>query len=376
MRSGSDAIIIFLLYTTLTIATATTYMYGQGSKYNSQSINGGKLRNMMNLNNIPAMMKNTRTFPLMRVPLMTGGMRGKNLNSFSQGSSIGVNGLSSGFSGVQNGYGTRMGSVRGGNKHGLGMNRFNNGFGVRMGSQHGKMNKKTGVMSGGLQRTSFSTSYFPSSKANTVPEMNSFGGDFSLMQNGLGSGMGFDYGSTTKMTRGMLGGTQGSSFGTSYLPSSNGNTFPKMNGFGGDINRIENGHGNGIGLGYGSINKMAGGMQGGAQLPSYGISLLSSGNMNGFGGKIGSAGLGTTLGTSVDNYNIGANMARTQNTGIGHSSTGNQGIGGMVSYGYTSMGSGSPWGINDYVFDNVDRFDDLGDLGGDFSSDFDDIFGK
>ncbi|KAL3864984.1 hypothetical protein ACJMK2_006623 [Sinanodonta woodiana] len=372
MRSGSDAIIIVLLYTTLTIATATTYMYGQGSKYNSQSINGGKLRNMMNLNNIPAMMKNTRTFPLMRMPLMTGGMRGKNLNSFSQGSSIGVNGLSSGFSGVQNGYGTRMGSVRGGNKLGRGMNSVHNRIGVRMGSQHGRMNKMTGVMSGGPQGTSFSTSYFPSSKANTVPEMNGFGGDFSLMQNGLGSGMGFGYGSTTKMTGGMLGGNQGSSFGTSYLPSSNGNTFPKMNGFGGDISRIENGHESEIGLGHGSINKMAGGMQGGAQLPSYGISFLSSGNMNGFGGKIGSAGLGTTFGTSLGN--TGANIAMTQNTGIGHSSSGNQGIGGMFSYGYSTIGSGSPWGMYDDVFDNLDRFDDLGDLAGDFSSDFDDVF--
>ncbi|KAK3599394.1 hypothetical protein CHS0354_036407 [Potamilus streckersoni] len=366
MRSGSYAIIVFLLCTTVAIATANTFIYSQGSKFNSQSINGGNLRNMMNLKNILVGMKNARILPLMRMQVGMGRMIGKGPNSVSQGSAIGGgNGLGSGFSSLQNGYGIRMGSVGGRNGLSLAINRIQNGFGIGMGSGYGRMNRMTGGMSGGPQGTSFSTSYLPGGNANTVPKMNGFGGGLSLIQNGFGSGMGFGYGRTNRMTGGMSGGPQGTSVSTSYLLSGNGNTIPKMNGLGGGVNRIENGLGNGVGSGYESMNKMAGGMPGGSQLPSYGMSFLSS------GGNIGSAGLGTTFGTSLGN--IGANMVMSQNTGIGHSSSGNQGIGGIVPYGYSPIDNGSPWGFNDDIFDN---FGDSDDLGVDFASDFDDIFDR
>ncbi|KAK3599395.1 hypothetical protein CHS0354_036410 [Potamilus streckersoni] len=366
MRSGSDTIIVVLLYNTLTIATANTFIYSQGNKYNSKNINGGNLRNNMNFNNIQVGMKNARTLPLVR---MRAGMERMGLNSVSQGSVIGGrNGRGTGFSSVQKGFGTRMGSVGGGNGLNIGINRIHNGFGIGIGSGYGRMNRMTGGMSGGSQGTSFSTSYLPSSNENTVPKMNGFGGGLNLIQNGLGSGIGFGYGRTTKMTGAMVSGPQGSSFVTSFLPSGNGNTMHNMNGLGGGVHRIGNGLGNGVGSGYESINKMAGGMPGGTQLPSYGMSFLSSANANGLGGNIGSAGLGTTFGTSLGN--IGANMAMRYNTGIGHSSSG---IGSIVPYGYSPIDNGSPWGINDDVFDNFDNSDDLGV---DFASDFDDIFDR
>ncbi|KAL3864982.1 hypothetical protein ACJMK2_006621 [Sinanodonta woodiana] len=424
MRSGSYDIIIVLLFTTVTIATAATYTYGKGSKYNSQSINGGNLRNMMNLNNIPGMMKNARILTLMRTSLGTGGMSDENFNWFSQGSTINVNGLDSVFSGVQNAYRIRAVSVNSGNNIGLDINRVQNRNGIRMGSQHGIMNNMAGKMSGGPQGTSFSNSYFPRGKPNNMP-IAFGGGGFSLIHNRFRSGVGFDNGRRTKMTEAMLGRPQGSSFGTSYLPSIHGSHIFPTNGRGGDIHRIGNGHVNelgsgygninkvasgtpsgaqlslldfsfnenplptvngiaaaihpighghvnGMGSGYGNINTMAGGMLGGAQLNPFGMSFVSSGNTNGLSGVIESAGSGATFRNNVGDN--GDNMAMHEETRVGGFSSGNQEIGDMVSNDFSSNGNGNPWETNSVVPDNVDQFDDSEDLGSDNANDFDDIF--
>ncbi|KAL3864983.1 hypothetical protein ACJMK2_006622 [Sinanodonta woodiana] len=267
MKSGSYDIIIVLLFTTLTIASAAPYIYDQSSKYNSQGVNGVNQRNMMNLNNIPGVTKETR------MPLGTGGMSSKILNRFSQGSSIGVNDLSSGFSGVQKGYRIRKISVKGGNTIDRGINHVQNRIGIRIGSQQGITNKMTERTSGGPQGTSFSNSYFSRGKPNTVPSMNAVGGGFSPIHNRFRSGVDFGNGRRTKMTEAMLGRPQGSSFGTSYLPSINGNHSPKISELGGDIHRVGNGHANGMGSGYGNIKKMAGGTPGGTQFTPSGRSF-------------------------------------------------------------------------------------------------------